>query len=122
MHRRGDRNRRKFEIEEARNNDGTYQAIKLFAKNTKIYVISAYNAFRDGYFLVEYERDGQPSVLGNKMIEFYAINFDLRDRIYFIRAEMMRKKARRYFRSNDIHIDGTVKYIKFPLSEMIRYA
>lgn len=26
------RNRRKFEIEEARNKDGTYQAIKLFAK------------------------------------------------------------------------------------------
>lgn len=117
----GYRNRRKFEIEEARNADGTYQAIKLFAKNTKVYVINADGAFKKGYFWIEYERDGQPSVLANMMIEFYAINFDLRDRIYFIRSEMLRRKARRYYKVNDVKEENGVKYVKFPTSEIIRF-
>ena len=117
----GYRNRRKFEIEEARNQDGTYQAIKLFAKNTKVYVINADGAFKKGYFWIEYERDGQPSVLANMMIEFYAINFDLRDRIYFIRSEMLRRKARRYYKVNDVKEEHGVKYVKFPTSEIIRF-
>lgn len=117
----GYRNRRKFEIEEARNNDGTYQAIKLFAKNTKVYVINADGAFKKGHFWIEYERDGQPTVLANMMIEFYAINFDLRDRIYFIRAEMLRRKARRYYKVNDTKEENGVKYVKFPTSEIIRF-
>jgi len=117
----GYRNRRKFEIEEARNQDGTYQAIKLFAKNTKVYVINADGAFKKGYFWIEYERDGQPSVLANMMIEFYAINFDLRDRIYFIRSEMLRRKARRYYKVNDVKEENGVKYVKFPTSEIIRF-
>lgn len=117
----GYRNRRKFEIEEARNQDGTYQAIKLFAKNTKVYVINADGAFKKGYFWIEYERDGQPSVLANMMIEFYAINFDLRDRIYFIRSEMLRRKARRYYKVNDVKEESGVKYVKFPTSEIIRF-
>ena len=117
----GYRNRRKFEIEEARNQDGTYQAIKLFAKNTKVYVINADGAFKKGYFWIEYERDGQPTVLANMMIEFYAINFDLRDRIYFIRSEMLRRKARRYYKVNDVKEEKGVKYVKFPTSEIIRF-
>ena len=117
----GYRNRRKFEIEEARNQDGTYQAIKLFAKNTKVYVINADGAFKKGYFWIEYERDGQPSVLANMMIEFYAINFDLRDRIYFIRSEMLRRKARRYYKVNDVKEENGAKYVKFPTSEIIRF-
>lgn len=117
----GYRNRRKFEIEEARNADGTYHAIKLFAKNTKIWVISADGAFKKGYFWIEYERDGHPTVLANMMVEFYAINFDLRDRIYFIRAEMLRRKARRYYKVNDTKEENGVKYVKFPTSEIIRF-
>ena len=97
----GYRNRRKFEIEEARNADGTYQAIKLFAKNTKILVIQMPTALLDGFMWLEYERDGQPSGIADTKVEFFAINFDLRDRIYFMRSEMLRKKARRYFRVNN---------------------
>ena len=48
----GYRNRRKFEIEEARNQDGTYQAIKLFAKNTKVLVIQAPMALINKYFWI----------------------------------------------------------------------
>lgn len=119
MYKRGERNRRKFEIEQARAADGTYQAIKIFAKNTKVLVIEAPMALIPGFFWLEYERDGKPSGIADTRIEFFAINFDLRDRIYFMRAEMLRRKARRYFNVNDIKIEGTVKYVKFPTQEMI---
>jgi hypothetical protein len=118
----GYRNRRKFEIEEARNADGTYQAIKLFAKNTKILVIQMPTALLDGFMWLEYERDGQPSGIADKNVEFFAINFDLRDRIYFMRSEMLRKKARRYFRVNNTKVEGNVKYVQLPVDEMIRWA
>ncbi len=115
------RNRRKFEIEEARNADGTYQAIKLFAKNTKILVIQMPTALLDGFMWLEYERDGQPSGIADTRVEFFAINFDLRDRIYFMRSELLRKKARRYFRVNLTKIEDNVKYVKVPTDEMIRF-
>lgn len=117
----GYRNRRKFEIEEARNADGTYQAIKLFAKNTKILVIQMPTALLDGFMWLEYERDGQPSGIADTRIEFFAINFDLRNRIYFMRSELLRKKARRYFRVNLTKVEDNVKYVQVPTDEMIRY-
>lgn len=117
----GYRNRRKFEIEEARNADGTYQAIKLFAKNTKILVIQMPTALLDGFMWLEYERDGQPSGIADTRVEFFAINFDLRNRIYFMRSELLRKKARRYFRVNLTKVEGNVKYVQVPIEEMIRY-
>lgn len=115
------RNRRKFEIEEARNADGTYQAIKLFAKNTKILVIQMPTALLDGFMWLEYERDGQPSGIADTRVEFFAINFDLRNRIYFMRSELLRKKARRYFRVNLTKVEDNVKYVQLPVDEMIRY-
>lgn len=118
----GNRNRRKFEIEEARNADGTYQAIKLFAKNTKILVIQMPTALLDGFMWLEYERDGQPSGIADTKVEFFAINFDLRDRIYFMRSEVLRKKARRYFRVDNTKVEGTAKYVQVPVDEMIRFA
>ena len=117
----GYRNRRKFEIEEARNADGTYQAIKLFAKNTKILVIQMPTALLDGFMWLEYERDGQPSGIADTRVEFFAINFDLRDRIYFMRSELLRKKARRYFRVNLTKVEDNVKYVQVPTDEMIRF-
>ena len=117
----GYRNRRKFEIEEARNADGTYQAIKLFAKNTKILVIQMPTALLDGFMWLEYERDGQPSGIADKRVEFFAINFDLRNRIYFMRSELLRKKARRYFRVNLTKVEDNVKYVQVPTDEMIRF-
>lgn len=117
----GYRNRRKFEIEEARNADGTYQAIKLFAKNTKILVIQMPTALLDGFMWLEYERDGQPSGIADTRVEFFAINFDLRNRIYFMRSELLRKKARRYFRVNLTKVEHNVKYVQVPTDEMIRY-
>ena len=117
----GYRNRRKFEIEEARNADGTYQAIKLFAKNTKILVIQMPTALLDGFMWLEYERDGQPSGIADTRVEFFAINFDLRNRIYFMRSELLRKKARRYFRINLTKVEDNVKYVQVPTDEMIRY-
>lgn len=117
----GYRNRRKFEIEEARNADGTYQAIKLFAKNTKILVIQMPTALLDGFMWLEYERDGQPSGIADIRVEFFAINFDLRNRIYFMRSELLRKKARRYFRVNLTKVEDNVKYVQVPTDEMIRY-
>lgn len=117
----GYRNRRKFEIEEARNADGTYQAIKLFAKNTKILVIQMPTALLDGFMWLEYERDGQPSGIADTRVEFFAINFDLRNRIYFMRSELLRKKARRYFRVNFTKVEDNVKYVQVPTDEMIRF-
>jgi hypothetical protein len=118
----GYRNRRKFEIEEARNADGTYQAIKLFAKNTKILVIQMPTALIDGFMWLEYEKDNKPSGIADTKVEFFAINFDLRDRIYFIRSEMLRKKARRYFRIDNTKVENGVKYVQVPIEEMIRWA
>ena len=117
----GYRNRRKFEIEEARNADGTYQAIKLFAKNTKILVIQMPTALLDGFMWLEYERDGQPSGIADTRVEFFAINFDLKDRIYFIRAEMLRIKARRHFKWGKTKIVEGIRYVKVPTVEMIRF-
>ena len=117
----GYRNRRKFEIQEARNSDGTYQAIKLFAKNTKILVIQMPTALLDGFMWLEYERDGQPSGIADTRVEFFAINFDLRNRIYFMRSELLRKKARRYFRVNLTKVEDNVKYVQVPTDEMIRF-
>ena len=118
----GYRNRRKFEIEEARNADGTYQAIKLFAKNTKILVIQMPTALIDGFMWLEYEKDNKPSGIADTKVEFFAINFDLRDRIYFIRSEMLRRKARRYFRIDNTKVENGVKYVQVPIEEMIRWA
>jgi hypothetical protein len=118
----GYRNRRKFEIEEARNADGTYQAIKLFAKNTKILVIQMPTALIDGFMWLEYEKDNKPSGIADIKVEFFAINFDLRDRIYFIRSEMLRRKARRYFRIDNTKVENGVKYVQVPIEEMIRWA
>ena len=95
---KGYRNRRKFEIEAAKAVDGTYQAIRLFAKSTKVLVIHQTEALKKGYFLLEYERDGQPSGITDAKVEFFAFNLDLRDRIVFIRAEFLRIKARRYYK------------------------
>lgn len=115
------RNKRKFDIEEARNNDGTYQALKLFAKNTKVMVVMANGGLKNGYFWVEYERDGKPSCLADTRVEFFAINLDLRDRIYFIRANILRQKARRYFRIDEVKVEDNVKYVKVPMTEMITF-
>ena len=52
---KGYRNRRKFEIEAAKAVDGTYQAIRIFAKSTKVLVIHQTEALKKGYFLLEYE-------------------------------------------------------------------
>jgi hypothetical protein len=57
----------------------------------------------------------------HKNVEFFAINFDLRDRIYFMRSEMLRKKARRYFRVDNTKVEGNVKYVQVPVEEMIRW-
>lgn len=118
----GYRNHRKFEIEKARNEDGTYQAIKLFAKSTIVSVIQMPKALLEGEMWIEYERDGQRTVLGDNRVEFYAINFDLRDRIYFIRSEVLRKKARRYFNAGEIKEENGVKYVRLPVDEMIKWA
>lgn len=115
------RNRRKFEIEEARNADGTYQAIKLFAKNTRIVVLQMPDALKLGYMDFEYERDNKPSGIANKTVEFFAMNFDLRDRIYFIRAEILRMKCRRYFALDNVIVKDNVKYIRVSTSELSRY-
>ena len=115
------RNKRKFDIEEARNKDGTYQALKLFAKNTKVLVIMANGGLKNGYFWIEYERDGQPSGLADNRVEFFAINLDLRDRIYFVRSNILRQKARRYFRINELKVEDNVKYVKLPMTELINF-
>ena len=43
---KGYRNRRKFEIESAKAVDGTYQAIRIFAKSTKVLVIHQTEALK----------------------------------------------------------------------------
>lgn len=115
------RNRRKFEIEEAKYNDGTYQAIRIFAKNTKVMVIQQVGAMKKGYMDLEYERDGEPSVLSDHRVEFFALNFDVRDRIYFIRAELLRVKARRHLKLNGHKTKKGVKYVRVPIEELIRW-
>lgn len=115
------KNTRKFDIEQAKANDGTYQALLLFARNTKVIVIQQPKALKQKYMWLEYENNGQPSGIADTRVEFFAINFDLKDRIYFIRAEMLRIKARRYFKWGKTKIVEGIRYIKVPTQEMIRF-
>ena len=115
------KNTRKFDIEQAKANDGTYQALLLFARNTKVIVIQQPKALKQKYMWLEYENNGQPSGIADTRVEFFAINFDLKDRIYFIRAEMLRIKARRYFKWGKTKIVEGIRYIKVPTQEMIRW-
>ena len=118
---RGYRNKRKFEIEQAKAKDGTYQAIKLFAKNTKIIVIHQTEALKKKYFLLEYENNGVASGIADERAEFFAFNLDLKDRIVFIRAEFLRTKARRYYRIGETKEKDGIKYVKMPTEELIRW-
>lgn len=115
------KNTRKFDIEQAKAADGTYQALLLFARNTKVIVIQQPKALKQKYMWLEYENNGQPSGIADTRVEFFAINFDLKDRIYFIRAEMLRIKARRYFKWGKTKIVEGIRYIKVPTQEMIRW-
>ena len=121
MSHRGYRNKRKFAIEEAKAKDGTYQAIKLFAKSTKVIVIHQTDALKKKYFLLEYENNGVPSGIADEKAEFFAFNLDLRDRIVFIRAEFLRVKARRYWRVGETKEKDGIKYVKVPTEELIRW-
>lgn len=115
------KNTRKFDIEQAKAADGTYQALLLFARNTKVIVIQQPKALKQKYMWLEYENNGKPSGIADTRVEFFAINFDLKDRIYFIRAEMLRIKARRYFKWGKTKIVEGIRYIKVPTQEMIRF-
>ena len=115
------KNTRKFDIEQAKANDGTYQALLLFARNTKILVIQQPKALKQKYMWLEYEDNGKPSGIADQRVEFFAINFDLKDRIYFIRAEMLRIKARRYFKWGKTKIVEGIRYVKVPTQEIIRW-
>lgn len=115
------KNTRKFDIEQAKANDGTYQALLLFARNTKILVIQQPKALKQKYMWLEYENNGKPSGIADTRVEFFAINFDLKDRIYFIRGEMLRIKARRYFKWGKTKITEGVRYVKVPTTEIIRF-
>jgi hypothetical protein len=115
------KNTRKFDIEQAKAKDGTYQALLLFARNTKVLVIQQPKALKQKYMWLEYEDNGKPSGIADKRVEFFAINFDLKDRIYFIRAEMLRIKARRYFKWGKTKIVEGIRYVKVPTQEMIRF-
>lgn len=115
------KNTRKFDIEQAKAADGTYQALLLFARNTKVIVIQQPKALKQKFMWLEYENNGQPSGIADTRVEFFAINFDLKDRIYFIRAEMLRIKARRYFKWGKTKIVDGIRYIKVPTQEMIRW-
>ena len=115
------RNKRKFEIELAKYEDGTYNALRLFAKNTKIMVLTDLKALKRGYMWLEYERDGQPSGIADTRVEFFAINLDVLNRIYFMRAELLRKKARRFYKIKNIKKEDNVRYVKIYLTEFIRY-
>ena len=115
------KNTRKFDIEQAKAKDGTYQALLLFARNTKVIVIQQPKALKQKYMWLEYEDNGKPSGIADQRVEFFAINFDLKDRIYFIRAEMLRIKARRYFKWGKTKIVEGVRYVKVPTQEMIRW-
>lgn len=115
------RNKRKFEIELAKYEDGTYNALRLFAKNTKVMVLTDLKALKRGYMWLEYERDGKPSGIADTRVEFFAINLDVRNRIYFMRAELLRKKARRFYKIKNIKKEENVRYVKMYLTEFIRY-
>jgi hypothetical protein len=115
------KNTRKFDIEQAKANDGTYQALLLFARNTKVIVIQQPKALKQKYMWLEYEDNGKPSGIADQRVEFFAINFDLKDRIYFIRAEMLRIKARRYFKWGKTKIVESIRYVKVPTQEIIRF-
>lgn len=115
------KNTRKFDIEQAKAKDGTYQALLLFARNTKVLVIQQPKALKQKYMWLEYDDNGKPSGIADQRVEFFAINFDLKDRIYFIRAEMLRIKARRYFKWGKTKIVEGIRYVKVPTQEMIRF-
>ena len=115
------KNTRKFDIEQAKAADGTYQALLLFARNTKVIVIQQPKALKQKFMWLEYENNGQPSGIADTRVEFFAINFDLKDRIYFIRAEMLRIKARRYFKWGKTKIVEGIRYVKVPTQEIIRF-
>jgi hypothetical protein len=115
------RNKRKFEIDLAKYEDGTYNALRLFAKNTRIMVITDLKALQRGYIWLEYERDGKPSGIADTRVEFFAINLDVRHRIYFMRADLLRQKARRYFKLSRLKYKDKVRYVKMSMSEMIRW-
>ena len=115
------KNTRKFDIEQAKAADGTYQALLLFARNTKVIVIQQPKALKQKYMWLEYEDNGKPSGIADTRVEFFAINFDLKDRIYFIRAEMLRIKARRYFKWGKTKIVEGIRYVKVPTQEIIRW-
>ena len=115
------KNTRKFDIEQAKAADGTYQALLLFARNTKVIVIQQPKALKQKFMWLEYENNGQPSGIADTRVEFFAINFDLKDRIYFIRAEMLRIKARRYFKWGKTKIVEGIRYVKVPTQEIIRW-
>jgi hypothetical protein len=115
------KNTRKFDIEQAKAADGTYQALLLFARNTKVIVIQQPKALKQKYMWLEYENNGQPSGIADTRVEFFAINFDLKDRIYFIRAEMLRIKARRHFKWGKTKIVEGIRYVKVPTQEIIRW-
>lgn len=115
------KNTRKFDIEQAKSVDGTYQALLLFARNTKVVVIQQPKALKQGHMWLEYEDNGKPSGIADKRAEFFAINFDLKDRIYFMRADMLRWKARRYFKWGRTKMTNGIRYIKVPTTEIIRF-
>ena len=115
------KNTRKFDIEQAKAADGTYQALLLFARNTKVIVIQQPKALKQKYMWLEYENNGKPSGIADTRVEFFAINFDLKDRIYFIRAEMLRIKSRRQFKWGKTKIVEGVRYVKVPTQEIIRW-
>ena len=115
------RNKRKFEIDLAKYEDGTYNALRLFAKNTRIMVITDLKALQRGYIWLEYERDGKPSGIADMRVEFFAINLDVRHRIYFMRADLLIQKARRYFKISKLKYKDKVRYVKMHMTEFIRY-
>ena len=62
------KNTRKFDIEQAKAKDGTYQALLLFARNTKILVIQQPKALKQKYMWLEYENNGKPSGIADTKI------------------------------------------------------
>ena len=84
-------------------------------------VITDLKALQRGYIWLEYERDGKPSGIADTRVEFFAINLDVRHRIYFMRAELLRQKARRYFKISKLKYKDKVRYVKMHMTEFIRY-
>ena len=72
------KNTRKFDIEQAKAKDGTYQALLLFARNTKVLVIQQPKALKQKYMWLEYDDNGKPSGIADQRVEFFAITLTLR--------------------------------------------